>query len=206
MSIWVPVIAALGASLLTSLSAALLDALRRRAEARGSALLARRAAYLALIESANGILMLGQTLRAVLSVQSGIGASLAEALRIRRPVDVYELAWRMAEHVKPILDAQAGVLACGSPKAVEASKEVTDAAVGYLQAATAMTPTQGRWRGILPWRPSREQTAELEELLGRTSKAVEALVTAMRKELGEQALPVHDHSESEVSVERTQSA
>ena len=129
---------------------------------------------------------------------------MAEVLRIRRPVDVYELAWRMAEQVKPVLDARSGVLASGSPEAVVSAEEVVAAAVDYLQAATSITPAQGRWMGILQWRPSREQEAELGTQLDRAAKAVQAFVTVMRSELGERETPVDAHDEFVANLWPTQ--
>ena len=149
----------------------------------------RRRAYLALVEAANGTLLLGQSLRVVLQVQSGFAASLAPLLHLRKPVDVYELAFRMADQLKPLLDAQAAVLTCGPPHLVTASQEVANAAAEYLQAATKMTAAQQRLRGLLPWRPSREHEAHLEACLTRTGEAVRVFVAGVRKDLGEQALP-----------------
>lgn len=190
VSLWVPVVAALGASLLTSLGAWVLEASRQRATARRSAVQVRRAAYVAFVEAANGMLMLGQTLRALLPVQSGFGVSLAELLRLRRPVDPYELAWRAADKIRPVLDAQAGVLSCGTPRAAIVSKEVVTKTADYLQAATATTSAQRRWMGVVPWKPTREQDAELAARLERAGQAVQAFVTIMREDLGEPALPV----------------
>lgn len=189
MSLWVPVVAALGASLLTSLGAWVLEASRQRAAARSSALRVRRVAYVALVEAANGMLMLGQTLRALLPVQSGFGVSLAEALHLRRSVDPYELAWRMADEIRPVLDAQAGVLSCGSQRAATASKEVVAKTADYLQAATATTRAQRKWMGVVLWKPTREQDAELAARLERAGQAIRAFVTIMREDLGEPPLP-----------------
>jgi len=190
VSLWVPVVAALGASLLTSLGAWGLEASRQRAAARSAASQARRSAYVTFVEAANGMLMLGPTLRALLQTQSGLAFTLAGLLRLRPPVDPFQLAWRMADDVRPLLDAQAGVLSCGTPRAAIASKDVATATADYLQAATAMTAGQCGWMGVVPWRPTSHQEAELASRLERAGQAVQAFVIIMREDLGELALPI----------------
>lgn len=190
MSLWVPVVAALGASLLTTLGAWGLEAQRRRAAARSQSVEVRRAAYVAFVEAANGMLMLGQTLRTLLQAQSGLAVSLAELLRIRRPVDPSELVWRMADHVRSVLDAQAGVIACGTPRAARAARDVVATASAYLQAATAMTGAQRRLSGVMPWRVTASQEAELAAHLDRAGLAVHVFTTIMREDLGEDALTI----------------
>ena len=139
MSLWVPVVAALGAALLTTLGTLGLKAMRHQAASRSEAIKGRRAAYLAFSEAANGMLMLGQTLRNLLRTQTGLANSLAQILRLRRPVDPFELAWRMADQVRPVLDAQSGILSCGTPRAAIAASVVVTKVADYLQAATATT-------------------------------------------------------------------
>ncbi|MDM8083322.1 hypothetical protein QUV83_00900 [Cellulomonas cellasea] len=190
MSLWVPVVAALGASLLTTLGAWGLETQRRRAAARSQSVEVRRAAYVAFVEAAHGVLMLGQTLRALLQVQSGFAVSAAELLRIRRPLDPHEIAWRMSDQVRPVLDAQAGVIACGTPEAARATREVVTTASAYLQAATAMTGTQRRLSGVVPWRATAGQEAELAAHLDRAGQAVRVFTTIMRVDLGEDALSI----------------
>ncbi|NTW40093.1 MAG: hypothetical protein HGA44_09420 [Cellulomonadaceae bacterium] len=164
--------------------------MRRRAEARSEAIRQRRITYVALVEAANGVLMLGQTLRAVLLAQSGLAGSAAQLLRLRKPVDPFELAWRMADEVKPILDAQAGVLACGTPRAAAATAQVVTTASEYLRAATAMTSLQRRLVGITPWTPTREQEEVLATRLSAAGLAVREFVAIMREDLGEHAFTV----------------
>lgn len=188
MSLWVPVVAALGAALLSTLGTLGLEALRNQATSRSEAVKARRIAYVAFIEAANGMLMLGQTLRSLLRAQTGLAASFAALLRLRQPVDPSELTWRMADHNRPVLDGQAGILACGSPRAAIAASVVVSRASDYLQAATATTAAQRGLIGVVPWRPTREQDAELSARLDEAGRAVQAFLVVMREDLGEEAL------------------
>ncbi|AEI11039.1 hypothetical protein [Cellulomonas gilvus] len=128
MSLWVPVVAAFGASLLTTLGALALEAQRQRAASRSAAAHRRRTAYIALIQSAHGTLTLGEVVRSVARAQSGLDNSLAIALRMRRPVDPFEIGWKLAAQLTPLLDAQAEVLSCGTPRASAAAKEVASRA------------------------------------------------------------------------------
>jgi hypothetical protein len=190
MSLWVPVVAALGASLLTSLGSWGLENWRLWANDRRNAARDRRSAYVALVVAANGVLMLGQTLRALLKAQSGLTVSLAETLRLSHHMDFGALAWRMADEVRPVLSAQADVLSCGTPRAVVVATELVSAASAYLQAATAMTTTQRLSMGVVRWKPTRGQETELTSRLEAVREATVAFVAMMRDELGESPLSV----------------
>lgn len=189
MSLWVPVVAALGASLLTSLGAWGLEALRQRDARAGRAGDLRHAAYVAFAQSANGMLMTGQMLRALLQLRSGLASSMAEALRLRRPIDPVELLWRMKGELQPILDAQSALLACGTPAAAAASRVVAEAAASYLRAATAMTGRQRRWLGLVKLQPNAEQEQEASTRLTEVGDAVRAFLAVVRDDLGQDALP-----------------
>lgn len=190
MSLWVPVVAALGAALLTTLGALLLEAQRQRAAARAASVQRRRTAYIGLIQAAHGTLTLGQVLRSVLKVQSGLDDSISVLIRLRKAVNPFDLAWRLADELTPLLNAQAGVLACGSPRAVSAAKDVVTSASQYLQAATVMTSRQRALMGVMPWKPSEEQDKVFGDHLARAGDAIQVFMTVMRAELGEDALPV----------------
>jgi hypothetical protein len=190
MSLWVPVVAALGASLLTTLGALALEAQRQRAAARAASVQRRRAAYAALIQAAHGTLTLSQVLRSVLKVQSGLDDSISVLMRLRKPVNPFDLAWRLADELTPLLNAQAGVLSCGSPRAAFATKDVVSSTSEYLQAATVMTNKQRALIGVIAWKPTEEQDKVFGERLATAGVAIQSFITVMREELGEDALPV----------------
>jgi hypothetical protein len=190
MSLWVPVVAALGASLLTMAGAFGLEVYRQRAAARAASVQRRRVAYATLIEAAHATLTLGQAMRSVVKAQSGLDASVSLMVRARKPVDPFEVALRLAGEVTPLLNAQAGVLSCGTPQAAGAARDVAARATEYLQAATVMTSTQRALRGVISWRPTSEQERGFDESLSRAGRAIEAFVTIMRDELGEEAMSV----------------
>lgn len=188
VSLWVPVVAALGAAALTSFTAWLLEVTRQRAAARASAVAARRSAYLGLTQAANRVLMAGQAMQTLLRVRSGLGASLSELLRLRASPDPAEVTWRLVEEVRPLLDAQAEVLSLGTPEAAAASKELADSATAYMRAVTATTRTQ-RWvMGLVPWTPTEDQVATAARQLERTGHAVECFVSIVRRDLAQSPL------------------
>lgn len=188
MSLWVPVVAALGASVLTSLATLALE-WRRRVDARRSQTRqVRLSAYIDLIQAANGVLMTGVSTRALLQSRSGLASSLSEALRLRRPIDDGQLVWRMKDELQPILDAQAAVLTCGTPAAAAASRDVVDTAIAYVNTATAMTERQRLLMGIIKWRPDERQEKAAQTRLDEVGGAVRAFVAIARRDLGENAL------------------
>lgn len=189
MSLWVPVVAALGASLLTTFGALALEAQRQRVGARAASDQRRRAAYAALIQAAHGTLTASQVLRSVLKVQSGLDDSISLLMRLRKPVNPFDLAWRLADELTPLLNAQAGVLSCGSPRAAFAAKDVVSSASEYLQAATVMTKKQRALIGVISWKPTAEQDKVFGERLASVDVAIQSFITVMREELGEDALP-----------------
>lgn len=188
MSLWIPVVAALGASILTSFGTLMLDLLRRRNDARSTARASRRNAYEELIVAANGVLVAGQVLRALRRVQTGFAATVAELIRLRRPADPGEVGWRVASELRPLLDAQVRVLACGTPAAVAAASNVANTVNDYLAAAVAMTPAQRLLMGLAPWRPTREQDEILATRLADAGRAIGTFKDLMRSELGEEPL------------------
>lgn len=190
MSLWVPVVAALGATLLTTLGALALEAQRQRAAARGASLQRRRAAYIGLIQAAHGTLALGQVLRGALRVQSGMDDSIALLLHLRKPVDPLELGWRVQGELTPLLNAQAEVLSCGTPRSVTAANDVVSRATEYLQAATGMTTRQRALKSVVRWKPTKEQDKMVGGRLARVSLAVQVFIVVVREELGEDSLPL----------------
>lgn len=190
MSVWIPVVAALGASFLTSLGTWALDGQRQRGENQRKRLDARRRAYLQFLVAANGALLLGQSTRSLLMAESGVAASLGTLMRLREPADVHGLAFGMTAQLKPLLDAQSEVLACGTVAAAEAAGKVAVAAAEYLAGATEMSSTQRRLRGLVPWTPTMKQTGALQVKLDAVGEAVAAFISVVRRETGEEVLPV----------------
>lgn len=190
MSVWVPVVAALGASLLTFLGSWVLEGQRRRGESGQSRLDSRRDAYVQLLTAANGVLLLGQGVRSILMADSGLGASLAELARLRRATDVRELVFSITAEVRPLLDARARVLTCGTVAAAEAASKVAVAATDYLAVAGEMSTAQRALHGVLPWRPNAKQEQALQLRLDAVGEAVAAFVAVVRRETGEGALPL----------------
>lgn len=188
MSLWVPVVAAFGASILTSLATLALEWLRRRDARKSQTRQVRLSAYIDMIQAANGVLMTGVSTRALLQSRSGLASSLSEALRLRRPIDDGELAWRMKDELQPILDAQAAVLTCGTPAAAAASRDVVETAVAYVYTATSMTERQRMLMGIVKWRPDERQEKAAQTRLEAVGDAVRAFVAIARRDLGEAAL------------------
>ncbi|WP_263729856.1 hypothetical protein [Cellulomonas sp. SG140] len=122
-------------------------------------------------------------------VQSGGGAALAILMGLRQPTDLVGQGWRIAAELRPLLDAQVRVLACGTPAAAAAAATVAESVSTYVNTAVATTTGQRLLMSVAPWWPLKSQEAALEERLADVSHAIGTFRDLMREELGEEPFP-----------------
>lgn len=184
-SVWAPVVAALGASLLTGLSTWTAASWVQRRVDRRAAQERRRESYLETLRTSSRLVGFAQELRLMLLSRTGISESIGVLLRLRRPLDTEALRDRYGIELTRILDAQAALATAGSQPAIAAGDRVAEAAINYLKASGAMTPAQRRWLHLRGWKPTDEQDGALQERLKELFTARDAFVHVLRRELNE---------------------
>ena len=108
---WAVVVAALGAALLSTGGAFLLDAYRARRRRKDATADELRAACIQIISGAQRLLLKAAAAHVSMEVRSGLRESLDVLLHIRKPLDLFEFNdYLMVEQGK-ILDAQADDMA-----------------------------------------------------------------------------------------------
>lgn len=192
MSIWAPVVAAVGASGLTgALGFGAIWWQQRRAD-RTATLARKNAAYQQLISRSLSFVVRSHTLRTVMQVRSGVREGVDVASRLRRPADVFELHDWLAQDFDPINEAWATVQVFGSVNAVAAATRVLDACADLLNTATRPGQARGRVTSVLKglaWTP--EQQRALTDATQRVVDEREAFIRLAREELnGERAAEV----------------
>lgn len=128
--------------------------------------------------------------------RTGISESIGVLLRIRRPLDTEALRDRYGTELTKILDAQAALATAGSQPAIDAGDRVAEAAINYLKASGAMTPSQQRWVHLRGWKPTAQQDRELQERLQELFTARAAFVHVLRSESNEEPIELGTSGDS----------
>jgi hypothetical protein len=185
VSIWAPVVAALGASALTGALGfgGIWWQQRRRDQTASEA--EKGEAYHQLIAHSLPFLMRARTLRLTMERRSGIGEGLDVVMRLRRPTDPMELYDWFAKGFEPLNEAWAKVQTIGSTDAETAATELVDACADVLEVATEMGTARGKvstaLRGV-EW--TAGQRDDLEAAIERVGTARKGLIEVARRELG----------------------
>jgi len=131
-SLWAPVVAALGASMLATGGLLLRDwVLRRRRR-----LTERLAAYESLLAHSMVVGQAASALRLTLQIRSGLGEGWDIALRHRKPLEPFDLADRLLRDFQPLLAAWTAVWAKGSEVAIPLANDLVDTCVDLIRVAT----------------------------------------------------------------------
>jgi hypothetical protein len=189
--VWAPVIAALGASLLTVLGTVGRDRLQERREGRGAEKKEQLAAYQEVLNRslafANRSRALGETMR----LRSGLEEGLSVALRQRRLLDPFELYDWIDKDYGPLIDAWSRVWVVGPQSAIDAADRVALACGEVLGAATARSyrnQVVRAYRMLVGEVWTRDQLAEYDRALRRLAEERVAFVKVIRAEMGKQAV------------------
>jgi hypothetical protein len=183
-TIWAPVVAALGASILTTGGLLVRDWLvgkrRRGAE--------RLAAYEELIAQGTLVLQTAAALRLTMKIRSGLIEGWDIALRHRRPLEPLELADRLLRDFQPLLAAWTRVWSIGSVESIPLADELVERCIRLIDVATE----KGRGGTALRRYLSGERwTPQQEDALAQAHKDVgdarRRLAELRRSEGGEPA-------------------
>jgi hypothetical protein len=190
VELWVPVLAAVGASVLTGilgLGTILLQEWLRRVDALRHE---RRRAYSRLLAVTGVIAHTSHALHLAMEVRSGAGEGLDVALHLRKPIDPLELDARLREDVVPLYEAWSDVWTVGTQEAVTAANQAVELAGEVITRATpegaGRTRLGARFLGE-KW--TREQLDAWETAINEMGKARRALASVARREA---KLPVAD--------------
>jgi hypothetical protein len=164
-SVWAPVIAALGASVLTT--AGLLP---RDSWIRGHHRSTERlAAYQRLLAQSMVAGQAAAALRMTIKIRSGLTEGLDIALHHRRPLDPFDLADRFLRDFQPLFEAQTAVWAKGSQEAIPLANELVDRCIDLIGIATE--PGQGGNR-LSRYLRGEQWTDEQEEAFMKSHRAL----------------------------------
>ena len=153
--IWVPVVAAVFASLLTGAVTWGVTAWTRRQDERDDQDRMRRAAYLGLLQASTEVLLLGQRVHWTLRLRTGLRESLNVTLRYWKPVEPMDLIDLGLATLQRVLDAQTHVWSVGTQAGIDAADKVVEAASDFVQATTDNGSSGAATRlGLMPWRPT----------------------------------------------------
>lgn len=183
--VWVPVIAALGASILTNLGNVGLYWLQRRKESKAAVRKEQAEAYGDLL-ARTSLLHYRAMLAGVLArSHSGLEYRLNLLFRFSRPIDFFEMTRWTGESFQLVTDAWLRVWVVGSQDAVDAADRLMDAAGGIVSATTSLNTDQSAVsksiRGEV-W--SEAQRKSYDDAVRRISREHVAFAKVVRKELG----------------------
>jgi hypothetical protein len=190
VSIWAPVVAALGASVLTGGFGFGTIWWQQRKRDRGDAAAQKSEAYHQLISHSLSFTIRAQALRNTMRSRSGLNERLDLALRLRRPIDPMELHDWFAQGYEPMNQAWSKVEVIGSPDAVDVATQLLDACADYVGMATELGTARGRVATYLKglhW--TREQEDALEATARRVIEHRRAFIKITRRELGQEPVP-----------------
>lgn len=178
-SLWIPVIAALGASVLTGVFTFGIEAWRRRQDARAerNRLLGVAASQMA--RDSAPFVQLASSLRLTMEVRSGLSEGLSVVTRLRAPMDPLEIHDRLAGAIAPLVDAQSTIWLHGDQQLVEAANQLVLRCTDVLGLAVA--PDSGAARLTLrrvAWSDAQDQL--VQDAIAAVAAARTALVRYVR--------------------------
>lgn len=183
--VWAPVVAAIGASLLTTLATFGVVWVQRRWSGRDSAQQERIGAYQDLLARSMTLALRADTARQAIRLRSGLSEGLSVTLRQRRPVDPFELHDWLSEDWRPVSDAWSRVHVVGSQHAIDVADRLLDACGDLLAAATAFDQRRNPLTRVVRGEaPSDEQAEAYQAALRRMAGERVALARLARHEAG----------------------
>lgn len=173
MAIWAPVVAALGASLLTGVFTWGVNWRDRRHRARTADRDEKSAAYHQFISRSLSFSIRAQALHTILRARTSLTnrTDVDVALRIPQPLDMMQLHDWLAEDFAPINDAWSKIQMIGSHEVVEVSTQLLDACADLVGVAIAPN--------------AAEQQEALPAIVKRVIHNREAFIKVTRKEVDE---------------------
>ncbi len=178
-TIWAPVAAALGASLLTGLL--LFGVEKWRAHlGENSAKQERRARAYASLLSASAVILISTAggLRLARKTRTGVAEGVAVTTRMRKLMDPLEFTDWIRRDTMPLFEAWAEIWVIGTPNAVDAANDIVSRCASIIGLASE----QGSGRvGVARWLLGEEPAADQVERFNAEVK----LLALARKSLGD---------------------
>ena len=185
MTIWAPVIAALGASFLTGAFTWGVGWWQERRRDRAATMQERAAAYHEFTSRSLSFTARANALRNAMQSRSGLKEGVDVTFRLRRPADALELHDWLAKDFEPINNAWSRIQLLGTAAAIDAATQLLDACADVLGVATSPGRAHGKIASTvigLAWTESQQE--ELEAANKRVAEEREAFIKIARKELG----------------------
>lgn len=183
--VWAPVVAALGASVLTALAALGIAAWQARRASRNDLLASRRSAYARLLSVTGIIVHSAWMLRVTQDIRSGLGEGIDVAFRLRKPIDPIEFDTWMRRDLEPLYGAWSDVWTVGSEEAISIGNQVVELAGEVLGSATRKGEARGQ---VATWALGEKWTAqqfdEWFDIVRDLGVARRLLATLARQEIG----------------------
>jgi hypothetical protein len=183
---WPPaVVAAFVASGVTFLGTVVRDSRQRKRDTKSAATKSRSAAYGDLLARSMSLAHRAQTIRSMLPLRSGLEEGVSVVLRLRKPLDAFDLHDWLDKDMAPLTDAWSQVWTVGSQKGVDAADELMNACADLVAAATQHDESRERGRttvrGIV-WTPAEIEA--YDETLKVFAEQRVAFARLMRQEMG----------------------
>ena len=183
--LWVPVIAALGSSLLTGLAAFGIEWWRSYKSGKAALIERRNKAYSLLITRVGLVAYLAFQLHALMEVRSGLRDRINTTLRIQKPLDTLDLLDRMASEMKPLYEAWTEVWMVGSEKAIAIANDLVLRCGNVISVATQGGKARPDFmRSILGEKWTKAQLDEWNKELRAIAEARRLLSVIARQEAG----------------------
>jgi hypothetical protein len=186
-AVWAPVVAALGASLLTMLGTWGLYQLQRRHTSRAAERQGQFAAYLEVLSRSFTFALRASALGDAMRLRSGLGEGLSIALWHSRPLDPLDLHDWMDKDYRPLTDAWTQVWAVGTQQAIDAADGVMMACRELMTTATDR-PVRGwilrAYKGLVGEVWTKEQLAKYDSALTKLAEERVAFLKVLRREMG----------------------
>lgn len=196
--VWAPVIAALGASLLTGLFGFGLEWWRLRSAKKEAFVERRSRAYSTLLARSVSITYLAQNLHNAIEIRSGVREGINVTLRYQKAIDLLDLAKWMETEFQPAFEAWSEVWVVGSQEAIAEANDLITKCGAVLETATQRGQGRPDWlRGIAGEKWTKEQLEQLQEEVKGIAEARRQLAKIVRKETGLDVADVFASNESE---------
>lgn len=159
-AIWAPVLAAIGASLLTGSLAVGLDLLRRRADRDDARHGHRREAYLDFLSRSADVIFVAGSIRLTMQLRSGLSEGINVTTRQLKALDPWEFMRELRDEVTgPLNHAWSQVWLFGTGQSIQAANKVM-AMTGEVLGTASRTGTArsgfARWLHGVKWTADEE--------------------------------------------------
>jgi len=183
--IWVPVVAALGASLLTGLVAFGMEWWRSRKVGKSGLADRRSRAYSTLLTRSTTVMQLATNLHVAMELRSGLREGINVTAGIRKALDPLELADRLNTEMQPLYEAWSEVWVVGSKEAIAEVNDLIARCGAVMGAATQRGKARPLWLvAITGEKWTQAQLDEWQEEMRGLAEARRILGVIARKETG----------------------